>query len=255
MTKCANRQAKQALETLFRGELDGEGYTRLRAHAAECAECREAYDKLARVESALEKRALPASREALLEKELFARLGAAAKPARAPVPERKRFFPVFFVPASLGLAVCAVLLVLVVPRLREPESEFQARGAETGTSAWGVRAFCIGPDGQVRGEARPGGTLACEEGGTVQFSYTAPESVRLSISVASPSGEPLVFFPREGEAAEVPAGVDTPLPFSTPVQGGWLSGPLEVEVTFTDARGQRVSSSHLTLTPGERASP
>jgi anti-sigma factor RsiW len=250
MTTCANRQAKQALEALFRGELDGEGHTRLRAHAAECAECREAYDKLSRVESALEKRALPSNREALLEKELFARLGVAAKPARAPVPERKPFFPVFFMPAALGLAVCAVLLVVVVPRLRhQEESEFQARGAETGTSAWGVRAFCIGPDGQVRGEARPGGTLACEEGGTVQFSYTAPESTRLSISAASSSGEPLVFFPREGEASEVSAGVDTPLPFSTPVQGGWLTGPLEVEVTFTDARGQLVSKSHLTLTP------
>jgi hypothetical protein len=249
MTTCANRQAKQALEALFRGELDGEGYTRLRAHAAECAECREAYDKSSRVESALEKRALPSSREALLEKELFARLGVAAKPARAPVPERKPFFPTFFMPAALGLAVCAVLLVLVVPQLRQQDSEFQARGAETGSSAWGVRAFCIGPDGQVLGEARPGGTLACPEGGTVQFSYTAPEAVRLSISAASPSGEPLSFFPREGEAPEVSAGVDTPLPFSTPVQGGWLTGPLEVEVTFTDARGNRVSKSHLTLTP------
>ncbi|HEX8440967.1 hypothetical protein [Archangium sp.] len=249
MTKCADRQAKQSLERLFRGELDGEGYTRLRAHAASCAECHEAYDKLARVESALEKRALPAGREALLEQALFARLGAAAKPARAPVPERKPFFPVFFAPAALGLAACAVLAVLVVPRLRQPESEFQARGAETGTSAWGVRAFCIGSDGQVRGEARPGGTLACDEGGTVQFSYTAPEAVRLSISAASPSGEPLSFFPREGEASEVKAGVDVPLPFSTPVEGGWLAGPLDVEARFTDAQGRVLSQTKLKLTP------
>jgi hypothetical protein len=249
MTKCADRQAKQALEALFRGELDGEGYTRLRAHASTCAECREAYDKLGRVESALEKRALPSGREALLEQALFARLGAAAKPARASVPERKPFFPVFFVPAALGLAACAVLALLVVPRPRQQESEFQARGTETGTSAWGVRAFCIGPDGQVRGEARPGGTLACQEGGTVQFSYTAPEAARLDISAASPSGEPLSFFPREGEAAEVTAGVDVPLPFSTPVEGGWLAGPLDVEARFTDAQGRVLSQTKLKLTP------
>jgi anti-sigma factor RsiW len=249
MTKCADRQAKQALEALFRGELEGEGYTRLRAHATGCAECREAYDKLSRVVSALEKRALPSGREALLEKELFARLGVAPKPARAPVPERKRFFSLSFMPMVAGMAMAAVALLLVVPRLGEKESEFQSRGAQTGTSAWGVRAFCIGADGQVRGEARPGGTLVCGEGSTVQFSYTAPEAARLTIATTSPSGEPLRFFPPEGVAEEVAAGVDVPLAYSTPVEGGWLAGPLEVRARFTGARGQSLGETHLTLSP------
>ncbi|PTL84463.1 zf-HC2 domain-containing protein [Vitiosangium sp. GDMCC 1.1324] len=248
MTRCADRQAKQALEALFRGELDGEGFTRLRAHAEGCEECREAYDKLGRVESVLEKRALPASREALLEKELFARLGAAAKPARAPVPERKRFFPTFFIPV-VGFAAAVVALMLVVPRLRTQEPEWQSRGGGTGTEAWGLRAFCVGSDGQVRAEARPGGTLVCGEGNAVQFSYTAPEDVRLSVEATSPEGEPLRFFPPEGSAQEVTAGVDTLLPFSTPVQGSWLSGPLEVRATFTDSQGHTLSRTQLTLSP------
>jgi anti-sigma factor RsiW len=254
MTRCTDRQAKKALEALFRGELDGEGFTRLRAHAAGCDECREAYDKLGRVESALEKRALPGSREALLEQALFARLGAAAaKPVWAPEPERKRFFPTFFLPVAAGLAVAGVAMLLVVPALRtqtQPrESEWGARGGEAGTAAWGLRAFCVAADGQVRGEARPGGTLVCGEGNAVQFSYTAPEGARLSVEAPSPDGEPLRFFPPEGSGDEVAAGVDVLLPFSTPVQGGWLAGPLEVRATFTDARGKLLSQTRLTLSP------
>jgi hypothetical protein len=249
MTKCTDRQAKQALEALFRGDLDGEGYSRLRAHAAGCAECQEAYDKLSRVASVLEKRALPSGREALLEQELFARLGTAPKPARAPVPERKPFFPPFFMPLAAGLAVAAMAVLLVVPQLRERESEYQARGPETGTSAWGVRAFCVGANGELQGEARPGGTLVCHEGGTVQFSYTALEGARLTIETMSPSGEPLRFFPPEGVTDEVAAGVDLPLAYSTPVEGGWLAGPLEVRARFTDARGQTLGETHLRLSP------
>ncbi|WNG43411.1 hypothetical protein F0U60_04345 [Archangium minus] len=251
MTRCADRQAKQALEALFRGELDGEGFTRLRSHAAGCDECREAYDKLSRVESSLEQRVLPAYREQLLEKELFARLGAATKPApaRAPVPERKRSWPTFFIPAAVGLAVAGVAMVLVVPELGTREPEWQSRGAETGTTAWGLRAFCVGADGGVRGEARPGGTLVCGEGDAVQFSYTAPEAASLSVEAVSAEGEPLQFFPQEGPSEKVAAGVDMLLPYSTPVQGGWLSGPLEVRATFKDPKGRALSQTKLTLSP------
>ncbi|MGZ3457270.1 MAG: hypothetical protein ACXU86_02075 [Archangium sp.] len=249
MTRCADRQAKQALRALFQGELDAEGFTRLRAHAAGCGECREAYEKLSRVESALEKRALPEGREALLEKELFARLGAAPKPVRAPAPARERFFPRFFVPAALGLAMAVLALMLVVPQLRKQEPEWQSRGGGTGTTAWGIRAFCVGADGQVRGEARPGGTLVCPEGGAVQFSYTAPQPARLSVEATSPEGEPLRFFPRQGSAAEVTAGVDLLLPDSTPVQRGWLAGPLEVRASFTDEQGHPLSTTRLMLSP------
>ncbi|QRK11936.1 hypothetical protein JQX13_18890 [Archangium violaceum] len=251
MTRCADRQAKQALEALFRGELDGEGFTRLRVHAAACDECREAYDKLSRVESSLEQRVLPANRELLLEKELFARLETAAKPARerAPVPERKRSWPTFLVPAAVGLAMAGVAMVWVVPQLGTRESEWQSRGAETGTSAWGLRAFCVGADGAVRGEARPGGTLVCGEGDAVQFSYTAPEAASLSVEALSEEGEPLRFFPQEGDSEKVAAGVDMLLPYSTPVQGGWLAGPLEVRATFKDARGRPLSQTRLNLLP------
>jgi hypothetical protein len=39
------------------------------------------------------------------------------------------------------------------------------------------------------------------------------------------------------------------LPFSTPVQRGWLSAPLDVSATFTDAQGKVVSQTRLTLAP------
>ncbi|MFP2910295.1 hypothetical protein ACLESD_35700, partial [Pyxidicoccus sp. 3LFB2] len=81
------------------------------------------------------------------------------------------------------------------------------------------------------------------------FAYTAPEGARLTIEAPSASGEPLRFYPSEGPAAQVAPGVDVPLPFSTPVQGGWLSGNLDVRARFTDAQGQTLGETRLTLTP------
>ncbi|MET0404276.1 MAG: hypothetical protein ABW123_17835, partial [Cystobacter sp.] len=115
--------------------------------------------------------------------------------------------------------------------------------------AWGVRAFCVDARGGVRAEARSGETLVCEEGSAVQFLYTAPAAARLSVETTSATGEPLRFFPEEGTAREVTAGVDVALPHSTPVQGGWLSGPLEVRARFWDAGGRVLSETRLTLAP------
>ncbi|MFP2931575.1 zf-HC2 domain-containing protein [Pyxidicoccus sp. 3LG] len=255
MSECTDRQAKRNLRALFLGELDAEGYTRLRAHAATCARCRDTYDKLSRVESSLEKRALPDSRQALLEGALFARLGASAAPARAPAravePERSSFFRPWM-GAGLGLAAVAASALLTILPEREwterKQAEWQARSAQAG-STFGVRAFCIGADGKALGEALPGGKLACAEGGSVQFSYTAPQAARLTIEAASPSGEPLRFFPSEGPSQEVAPGVDVTLPFSTPVQGGWLTGALDVRARFTDSQGKLLEETRVTLTP------
>jgi len=255
MTRCADIQAKQALRALFVGELDTEGFERLCAHASKCAECREAYDRLTRVESALEKRALPQAHEALMEQALFARLGLAQAPARVSMPERPRVLrPRFFVPAAVGLALAATVVLVVVPRVQpgvrpQDDSGWQARGGGAATSAFGIRAFCVEPGGSVRGEARSGGTLTCAEGNTVQFSYTAPQAARLQIEATSAGGEPLHFFPQESAPADVAAGVDSVLPYSTPVQRGWLPAPLDVRATFSDAKGRVLSQTRLRLSP------
>lgn len=247
---CANAEAKAALKALFLGELEGEGHARLRAHAKACAECGEAYERLSRVESSLEKRVLPQQRQALLEQQLMARVQAAE---RAAAPERRSFWEWWKVALPLA-AVATVALLVVVPRGRGgPETaggdEWQARSGGSKKEAFGVRAFCVSPEGQVKGEARPGGTLACPEGAAVQFSYTAPEGARLSVAAKSPSGEVLQFFPREGQVAAVAPGVDVALSHSTPVQGGWLSSPLEVRARFEDEQGQLLGETQVTLTP------
>ena len=243
---CADSEAKAALQSLFLGELEAEGHGRLRAHAKTCAECGEAYEKLSRVESSLEKRVLPSQREALLEAQLMARVqGAerAAAQARRPRP----FWDWFKVALPAG-AVAAVAMLVVLPRL-QAQDEWGARGA--GDSAYGVRAFCVSAQGQVRGEARPGGTLACPEGAAVQFSYTAPQGARLSVAAKSASGEVLQFFPREGELAPVGPGTDVPLEYSTPVEGGWLAAPLEVRARFVDEKGQLLGETQVKLIPAK----
>jgi anti-sigma factor RsiW len=246
---CTNMKTKAALRALFLGELKAEEHALLREHAKTCAECRESYERISRVESALEKRVLPKGREALLEAQLLERVRAAD---RAAAPERRSFWDWWKVvlPAA---AVAAVAMLVVIPRERgagQAEGEWQARSG-AGQSAFGVRAFCVSPEGKVHGEAQPGGKLECPEGAAVQFSYTAPEGARLSVAAKSSSGEVLQFFPREGEPAPVNPGVDVPLSYSTPVQGGWLSAPLEVRARFTDAQGRVLGETQVTLTPAK----
>jgi hypothetical protein len=245
--KCTNTEAKSALRALFLGELEPERHARLREHAKTCADCREAYERLSRVESSLEKRVLPKGREALLEAQLMARVRASEKAA---APERRSLWDGWKVmlPAA---AVAAVALLVVLPRVwgpRPAEGEWQPRSGGAG-STFGVRAYCVSPGGKVQDEAQPGGRLACSEGAAVQFSYTAPQGARLSVAAKSSSGEVLQFFPREGEAAPVAPGDDVMLSYSTPVQGGWLSEPLEVRARFTDEKGQVLGETEVTLTP------
>ncbi len=243
---CVDRQAKGALEALFLGELDAKGHARLREHARGCADCREAYERLARVESALEKRVLPQGREALLEAQLLARV------KQREAPEAARGFSWGWLKVALPVAACAGLALGVLPRVRGPGQEggeWQARAGAATTTAFGVRAFCVAPGGEVRGEAKPGEALACPEGAAVQFSYTAPEGARLSVAARTTSGEELRFFPQEGEFAAVAPGVDIPFTYSTPVQGGWLSEPLQVRARFEDAQGRALGETTVTLTP------
>jgi hypothetical protein len=242
---CESGEAKMALQALFRGELDAEGHARLRTHAKACARCGEAYEKLSRVESALERRVLPVGRERLLEAQVLARVKAAEQAA---APERASFWNWWKV--ALPLAAAAAVAVGVMPRAPTApgESEWRARSG-AGAKAFGVRAFCMTSEGKVAAEALPGGSLACPEGAAVQFSYTAPAQARLSVASQSPSGETLQFFPQEGAPVPVAPGVDVPLAYSTPVQGGWLSQPLEVRARFTDEHGALLGETQVTLTP------
>ncbi|HVG59840.1 MAG TPA: hypothetical protein VNA24_14895 [Hyalangium sp.] len=247
--KCTNTEAKAALRELFLGELEPERHARLREHAKTCAECREDYERLSRVESSLEKRVLPKGREALLEAQLMSRVRASEQAA---APERRSFWDWWKVMLPAAAVATAAMLV-VLPQVRGPkpgEGEWQARGVGAG-STFGVRAYCVSPEGKVQDEAPPGGKLECSEGSAVQFGYTAPQGARLSVAAKSPSGEVLQFFPREGEAAPVAPGENELLSYSTPVQGGWLSAPLEVRARFTDEKGQVLSETAVTLTPAK----
>ncbi|MHA7633246.1 anti-sigma factor [Corallococcus sp. M7] len=164
MSGCDDRRAKQAMAALFekgRDGLDADGFERLRAHLATCPECQETYTRLSRVESVLEQRALPQARSALLEQALFARLQPA--PARAVIsPERRRWFASpLFMPLALSAAAATVALVVVAPSMersmehsgQQGVPEWQARSSAPGEGAWGVRAFCISPQGTVLAEA------------------------------------------------------------------------------------------------------
>src|SRR5205814_4358470 len=105
--------------------------------------------------------------------------------------------------------------------------------------------FCIGSAATVTGESRPGEHLAWPEGSAIQLSVTAPEAARLTAVARGPSGETHEL------AQDVPEGpgADTSLPFSTPPQKPWLSGPTTLTVRFESAAGKVLAERELTLLP------
>lgn len=232
--------AREALELQFSGEPNAATDAALRAHLEGCASCREFSERLARVDTALERGGLSTQRLEAMEARILARV---APPPHArvslPPPARRGGW------GRLMLAAAAVLAVVVaVPLWRATRDDpFTPRG-QPGTT-WGVRAFCVGPGAKVTAEALPGGTLSCAPGSMVQFTYTAPRAARLSISLA---GSDQRFFPTDAGEAEVAAGTDVALPMSTPV-GEWLSGPRQVTARFLDAAGEPIAQSTLSLTP------
>lgn len=229
---CTSAGAKAALQRMFLGTLDGAEFGRLRDHAAGCAECRKAYGELTVLEEVLEGRALSADRMALLEEHLLDRWVA--------LPERGFSWQRTLAP----IAAAALLVVALAARLPGKE-EWHSRGG--GGALYGVRAFCIGREGRVSAEARPGQTLPCSAGAAVQLSYTAARSARLSVRVRTSSGQAVALFPASGGAADVQAGVDVLLSYSTPVDASWLRDRAEVTARFTDANGAVLGLSQVSF--------
>lgn len=225
--------ARGAMEEQFAGELAPEAAAELRAHLATCAGCREAFQRLARVDAALERGGLSEQRLDALQARVLGRVAAA--PAAHLPPSRRALAAVF---------AAAAVLVVAVPAWRAAQDDgYAPRGGPGAT--WGVRAFCVAPGARVTAEALPGGTLPCAPGASVQFTYTAPQAAQLAIVLESTGQR---FFPSQGERAPVQAGTDVALPLSTPV-GVWLSTPQRVTARFTDAAGGPLAQSTLTLAP------
>lgn len=260
---CTDTTAHLALEQLFLGELSEVAHLELREHARTCAECHEAYDRLTRVEAQLEKSrsGLPAARMKFLESQVLSRAAAQKRAAQARADaggDRSLWTRVrlWLVPAG-GLALAGVLALMLLPKSPPPGVDadgFQARGAGAAAakSIYGVRAFCIQPEGaknvspKVLAEAGPGETLTCAVGNRVQFAYTAPKDARLTLAAPTPAGDWLTFASR----IEVKKGTDVPLSFSTPVTTSWLSQPIEVKARFEDpATGKLVAETTLKVTP------
>jgi len=229
--------ARGAMERQFAGELAPEAHAELRAHLETCPSCREFYERLARVDAALERGGLSEQRLEALEGRLLSRVAPASAPAAGAPSKPKRA-------AWVAALAAVVVLAVAVPLWRATRDDtFTPRGQ--GGETWGVRAFCVAAGKQVTAEALPGGTLRCAQGSTVQFTYTAPRGALLSIALESTGQR---FFPSEGAQAEVEAGTDVALPLSTPI-GEWLKGPQRVTARFTDSAGGTLAESTLTLTP------
>lgn len=245
--RCSQLRFQSALEALAEGELSAHEFSALREHVGGCAACAAEYERLSRVETQLERRALPQARQALLEQELFSRLGMTAPPqegASVLRPARWNLRRVALV--AMPIAASIVLAVLLAPRVLAPAEEYAARGGAA-TARYGVRAFCVSAAGAVTAEAGPGETLRCGPGSAVQFSHTSEAAGTLQI--VGRADEPLTFFPLEGEPGRVPAGTDVALPHSTPVTAEWLRRPIPVTATFKNAAGEVVGQTELRLEP------
>lgn len=223
------------MEDEFAGELVSDQAEQLRVHLKTCDSCREFYDRLARVDAALERGGLSEQRMDALQSRIPGLGPVRAEPSPvATLPPPRRGWGTFLAAAALLVLVAGI----AIPTWRASQVDpFTPRG---GGTSWGVRAFCV-TSGKVSGEALAGGTLVCAPGSLVQFTYTAPEVAQLSIAI---DGTDLRFL----EPSAVKPGTDVALSTSTPV-GEWLSGPQRVTARFTDANGATISESSLTVTP------
>lgn len=222
--------ARAAMDEEFAGEDLGERAAFLREHLKTCASCRERYERLGRVELALERGGLSEQKLDALQARILGKV-----PVKGPVvvPPPSRGWMVMVAAA----AVLVLVASFTVPAWLAGDDGFRPRG---GGESWGVRAFCV-KDGTVTAEALPGGTLPCAPGSLVQFTYTAPSEAQLAIALEGTGQD---FF----SPARVKAGIDVSLPSSTPV-GAWLTGPQQVTARFTDAAGKTVAQSTLTISP------
>lgn len=250
------REAASALDQLLLGTLAFSAHARLREHVRTCDACQLRYERVTALQLRLEggDGGLPPSRMALLEQQLLVRTaGTPPERARRWWEQRSSRWGLL----GGALAACVALLVVVsagtplAPSREDVGDGYQARGA--GDASFGLRAFCVasGPDAEVLGEAQPGGALACPIGASLQLTYTAPSDARLRIEIAGPrGGEAQTLFPLTDGPEQVPAAVDRPLPFSTPVTAEWLSAPVQLEARFEDPRsGALLGSTRLTLEP------
>lgn len=248
---CTDKDAHQALDALLGGELDDPSLAKLRGHVATCESCREQYDRVTRVQAQLENSpsGLPQDRMAYLQQRVLDQSADAnAQHHRASAePVGARFWR-WLLPTFGALTAAVVAFVVLKPDV--VDDGYQARGGADDT--FGVRAFCVAPGAppQVKAEAGPGGTLSCPPGMAVTFAYSAPRAAQLHITAPRAAGEPLEFLAKDDPQANVRAGTDVPLTFSTPVSGDWLSAPVDVKATFVDPQsGQVLSESTVTLQP------
>src|SRR5688572_2086526 len=170
---CSELRAE--IDREFTGEaVDGAALAR---HLSSCPACREYRDKLATVDTHLEKGGIGEGRQNALEARLFSRLGVAAPAlAVAPLtPQRRSRAPLFG--ALVALAAGALLFVFF-PREGKDDT-FQPRTGG-GDQVFGVRAFCV-TGMTVISEARAGQNLNCPPGHFVQLTYTTPADGTLSI--------------------------------------------------------------------------
>jgi len=209
--RCEDKKAGLLLERSFLGDLDAEGFQALQAHLAGCEECRDRYDRQARVERRLEKSSapLPAAHLDLIGAAVVARILAAEQPRKA------RWG--WWLPVPVALAVAVVALFVI----RGPD-EFQARSGAP-AKVEGLRAFCIGgPAAEPRilsaADAATGAVLRCGLGEALQFSYsTGREALHLAIVSLPEAGEGApIHYVAEGATVPVAAGaIDEPLPYSS----------------------------------------
>ncbi|MFT3711010.1 MAG: anti-sigma factor [Archangium sp.] len=223
---CAERRSE--IDREFTGEaVDA---VSLAQHLETCPACREYREKLANVDTALEKGGIGEGRQNSIEARLFARLNVPAPKPRAPTPEpRPRNRAALY---GLMALAAAVLVFFLFPR--DPKDDFAPRGVKG--DVFGVRAFCV-QGMTVVAEARAGQELVCADGHVIQLTYTTPTTGFLSIELDGQEQlTPAVT------RWQVDAGIDQPLSFSTPV-GDWLSRTRTVTARFRDAKGAEVESS------------
>jgi len=178
----------RALDMMMAGELAPELRAKAEQHLPGCELCAARYRELEAARAAFPREA-PA----------FARVAAAAQPARAP---RRRWS--WLLGGAFATAGAAAAALILVWRAAPPGDDVRTKGGDK-------LGFFVLHAGAVR-EGASGEVV--QAGDRLQVVYTAKQPRYLAVFSRDAKGATSVAFPREPVAAKIQPGTSTPLPYS-----------------------------------------